>query len=329
MKLRGKTKIAAVLACVAAVLFSCITFNSVVWPSDPKADTEIEVKVQVQLVPETERNGHFVLAMLVPKNWKVADNLKAVYSAKNVQSGGNLINITDEEMVLANDYTEPTTTMPYNTAMLSRFGVLGNTGPVEWVVVRGTTMINTDGSGEHPTSVADVTLRFKTGSNNVKFFTAVATCLSDNGFKSEDNGDGFLVSDTQMIQVTGGSGNDDYTVLHFVSTTPQTFRYGDFVSIEFVSRIDDTLTPLYGEEEVYLNAVATLADGSEKTVNKVLMTRSGDIHYFKYIYPKQLFGLDEDSVISDLHVWFTNADGSKVATDSSDAKGYQVSQAAE
>lgn len=328
MKLKGKVKIAAVLLGVAAVLFSCITFNSVVWPSNPKANSEIEVKVQVQLVPETERSGNFVLAMLVPKSWKVSDNLTAVYSAQDVQSGGKLINITDEQMVLANDYTEPTTTMPYNTAMLSQFGVLGNTGPVEWVVVRGTTKIDTDGSGDHPTTIANVSLKFKTGTNNVKFFTAVATCLSDNGFNTSNDGE-FIISDTQTITVTGGSGNDDYTVLHFVSTTPQTFRYGDFVSIEFVSKIDETLTPLYGEEKVYLNAVATLADGSEKTVKNVLMTKSGEIHYFRYIYPKQLFGLDEDAVITDLHVWFTNADGTKVATDSENPKGYQVSQAAE
>ncbi len=328
MKHIGKAKVILTLACLAAILFSCITFNSVVWPSDPLADTEVEVKVQVQLVPETERNGYFVLAMLVPKNWKVADNLQAVYSAKDVQSGGKMINITEERMVIANDYTEPTTTMPYNTAMLSQYGVLGNTGPVEWVVVRGTTMINTDGSGDHPTTVADVSLKFRTGVNNVKFFTAVATCLSDNGFNTSNDGE-FLISDTQTIQVRGGKGNDDYTVLHFVSTTPQTFRYGDFVSIEFVSRIEDTLTPLYGEENIYLNAVATLSDGSEKTVKNILMTKSGDIHYFKYVYPKQLFGLDEDASISDLHVWFTNADGTKVATDSQNAKGYQVSQASE
>lgn len=328
MKYIGKAKVILTLACLAAILFSCITFNSVVWPSDPLADTEVEVKVQVQLVPETERNGYFVLAMLVPKNWKVADNLQAVYSAKDVQSGGKMINITEERMVIANDYTEPTTTMPYNTAMLSQYGVLGNTGPVEWVVVRGTTMINTDGSGDHPTTVADVSLKFRTGVNNVKFFTAVATCLSDNGFNTSNDGE-FLISDTQTIQVRGGKGNDDYTVLHFVSTTPQTFRYGDFVSIEFVSRIEDTLTPLYGEENIYLNAVATLSDGSEKTVKNILMTKSGDIHYFKYVYPKQLFGLDEDASISDLHVWFTNADGTKVATDSQNAKGYQVSQASE
>lgn len=328
MKHIGKVKVILTLACLAAILFSCITFNSIVWPSDPQADTEIEVKVQVQLVPETERNGYFILAMLVPKNWKVADNLQAVYSAKDVQSGGKMINITEERMVIANDYTEPTTTMPYNTAMLSQYGVLGNTGPVEWVVVRGTTMINTDGSGDHPTTVADVSLKFKTGVNNVKFFTAVATCLSDNGFNTSNDGE-FLISDTQTIQVRGGKGNDDYTVLHFVSTTPQTFRYGDFVSIEFVSKIEDTLTPLYGEEKIYLNAVATLSDGSEKAVKNILMTKSGDVHYFKYVYPKQLFGLDEDASISDLHVWFTNADGTKVATDSQNAKGYQVSQASE
>lgn len=329
MKLKIQFRRIAVLSAIAALLFSCITFNSVIWPSDPKADSEIEVKAQVQLVPETERNGYFVLAFLVPKSWKVSETLSATYSATNVQSGGKpLFDITDEAMVICNDETEPTTTMPYNTAMQSQFGIFGNTGPVEWVVVRGTTYINTDGSGTHPTTTADVSLKFKTGSNNIKFFTAVATCLSDNGFNTGNDGE-FLASGVQTVTVTGGKGNDDYTVLHFVSTTPQTFRYGDFVSIEFVSKIDKVETALYGEEKVYLNAIATLADGSEKTCQKLEMIKDSETNYFRYIYPKALFGLDEDAVITDLHVWFTNADGSKVATDSADPKGYQVSQASE
>ncbi len=329
MKLKIQFGRIAVLATIAVLLFSCITFNSVLWPSDPKADSEIEVKVQVQLVPETERNGYFTLAILVPKSWKVSETLNASYSATNVQQSGKaLFDITDEAMVIANAETEPTTTMPYNTAMLSQFGIFGNTGPVEWVVVRGTTYINTDGSGTHPTTTANVSLKFKTGGNNIKFFSAVATCLSDNGFNTANAGE-FLVSDVQTVSVTGGKGNDDYTVLHFVSTTPQTFRYGDFVSIEFVSKIGDVETPLYGEKTAYLNAVATLADGSEKTVEKIEMTMSSETSYYRYIYPKSLFGLDEDAVITDLHVWFTNADGSKVATDSDNPKGYQVSQSDE
>ena len=39
MKHIGKVKVILTLACLAAILFSCITFNSIVWPSDPQADT--------------------------------------------------------------------------------------------------------------------------------------------------------------------------------------------------------------------------------------------------------------------------------------------------
>ena len=315
-----------VLAAVAALLFSCIDFLSINWPSDPKANTEIEIDVKVQLVPETERNGHFILAFVVPKSWKVSETVKATYSATNLQVGGAMITVTDEEMVLANDYTEPTTTMPYNSAMLSKYGVLGNTGPVEWVVLRGTTYINTDGSGTHPTTTADVKIKFKTGPNNVKFFTAFATCLSDNGFNDGNSGE-YIVSETQMIKVTGGSGNDDFTVLHYVSTTPQTFRYGDYVSIEFVSSIDGQDTALYGEQDVYLNATCTLADGTVKEGPKTLMTRSGDETYFKYIYPKSFFGVGEKAEIVDMHVWFTDAGGTKVVTEGTE--GFEVSQASE
>ena len=256
------------LVAAAALVFSCIEFKSVVWPSDPKANSTIEVTVQVQVIPETEHNGHFILAFVVPKSWKVSETVQASYSATDVQVNGELINIDNEQMVLANDYTEPTTTMPYNSAMLSKYGVLGNTGPVEWIVLRGTTYINLNGSGAHPTTVANVKISFKTGPNNIKFFSAFATCLSDNGFNTDHDGE-FIISDIQTIQVTGGTGFDDFTILHFVSTTPQTFRYGDYVSLEFVSAIGDEKTELYGINDVYLNGTCTLKDGSVKSGQKV------------------------------------------------------------
>lgn len=314
------------LVAAAALVFSCIEFKSVVWPSDIKANTTIELSVQVQLIPETEHNGRFLLAFVVPKSWKVAESIEASYSATNLQVNGQLINVTDEQMTLANDYTEPTTTMPYSSAMLSQYGVLGNTGPVEWICLHGSTMINVSGAGDHPTTTADVKIRFKTGSNNVKFFSAFVTCLDDNGFNTDHSGE-FIISDTQMIQVTGGSGNDDFTVLHYVSTTPQTFRYGDYVSIEFVSTVDGQDTALYGEAEVYLNATCTLKDGKVVSGPRTLMTRSGTETYFKYIYPKSFFGVGESAEIEMIHVWFTDKSGSKVVTDGDE--GFEVIQAAE
>jgi len=314
------------LVAAAALVFSCIEFREILWPKDPKANETIEVKLKVRLTPETERTGRFVLAFVVPKSWKVAESIQAKYSATQVQVKGQLITITDEAMTLAGDYTEPTTGMPYSSAMLSKYGVLGNTGPVEWIVLRGSTVIDLNGAGTHPDTNAVVTISFKTGPKNIKFFTAFATCLDDNGFNDANAGE-YIISDTQMIQVTGGSGYDDFTILHFVSTTPQTFRFGDYVSIEFVSAIGDEQTELYGEPQVYLNGVCTLKDGTEHKGQKVLMIRSGDETYFKYIYPKTYFGVGENAEIESVNVWFTNADGTKIAT--SGDKGYDVFQANE
>ena len=315
------------LIAAAALVFSCIEFREILWPSSPKANDTFEVKLKVHLTPETERTGRFLLAFVVPKSWKVAETVQAKYSAENLQVGGQLVTITDEPMTLAGDYTEPTTGMPYASAMLSQYGVLGNTGPVEWIVLRGSTVINVDGGGTHPDTNADVTITFKTGPNNIKFFSAFAVCLDDNGFNTANAGE-FEISGTQMIQVTGGSGFDDFTVLHFVSTTPQTFRYGDYVSIEFVSKIGDEETELYGLDQVYLNGSCTLKDGTVKQGQKVLMTRSGEETYFKYIYPKSYFGVGENAEIEAVKVWFTNADGSKSAK-GEDGSGFDVYQASE
>ena len=108
------------LVAAAALVFSCIEFREILWPSAPKANDTFEVKLKVHLTPETERTGRFLLAFVVPKSWKVAETVQAKYSAENLQVGGQLVTITDEPMTLAGDYTEPTTGMPYESAMLSK-----------------------------------------------------------------------------------------------------------------------------------------------------------------------------------------------------------------
>lgn len=326
------------LVAAAALVFSCIEFREIIWPTNPKANDTFEIKLKVHLTPETERTGRFLLAFVVPKKWNVAETIQAKYSATQVQVKGQLITITDEAMTLAGDYTEPTTGMPYSSAMLSKYGVLGNTGPVEWIVLRGSTVIDVNGAGTHPDTNAEVTISFKTGPTNIKFFSAFATCLDDNGFNDANAGE-YLLSYEQgkedqhpeTIQVTGGTGNDDYTILHFVSTTPQTFRFGDYVSIDFVSAIIDSKgqlvkTELYGEPQVYLHGVCTLADGRTVEGPKTLMTRSGEDTYFKYIYPKSYFGVGENAVITSMKVWFDNPDGTKVAK-GDEGDGYDVFQA--
>ncbi len=338
MKKTKRILIPFVLAAVAALVFSCIEFREIIWPTNPKANETFEIKLKVHLTPETERTGRFVLAFVVPKKWNVAETVQAKYSATQLQVKGQLVTVTDEPMTLAGDYTEPTTGMPYASAMLSKYGVLGNTGPVEWIVLRGSTVIDVNGGGTHPDTNAEVTISFKAGPTNIKFFSAFATCLDDNGFNDANAGEYLLSYDQndpdahpETIQVTGGTGNDDFTILHFVSTTPQTFRYGDYVSIDFVSAIIDSKgnliqTELYGEPQVYLHGICTLADGRVVEGPKTLMTRSGEDTYFKYIYPKSYFGVGENAEIKAMKVWFDNPDGTKVAK-GDDGVGFDVFQA--
>ena len=318
----------ASLSAIAALVFSCITFKTVTFPTDAKAGEDFNIKVNFDFKGETERSGNLIVAFPVPKSWKAAETVTGTLTTHNLpggQSGMGLDDITNEPLTLASDVIEPTTTLPYPSAMLSQYGVLGNTGPVEWIVLKSQTVFNVHGNAGGDVTV-DIDIHLKSGNTNVKFFSAVAICLSGNGFNTANAGE-FEISGTQTVQVTGGSGADDFTVVHFVSTTPQTFRFGDYVSIEFVTEADGVKTDLFGEENIYLNASATLAGGTVKTADKVLMTKSGDTSYFKYIYPKSFFGLGEDAEISEMHVWFTNADGSVIVTDGT--QGFLISQAAD
>lgn len=316
------------LAAMAALVFSCITFKTVSFPTNAKAGEDFNIKVNFEFEGGTERSGNLIVAFPVPKSWKASETVTGTLTTHNLpggQPGMGLDDITDEPLTLAADVIEPTTVLPYPSAMLSQYGVLGNTGPVEWIVLKSQTVFNVHGNAPGIVT-ADIDIHLKAGNTNVKFFSAVVICLSGNGFNTANAGE-FEISETQTVQVTGGTGSDDFTVVHFVSTTPQTFRFGDYVSVEFVSEADGVQTDLYGLDEVYLNATATLADGSIKTADKVLMIKRSEVSYFKYIYPKTFFGLGEDAEISEMHVWFTNADGSVTVTDGTE--GFLLSQAAE
>ena len=77
MNMKRRFFILFALAATAALVFSCIEFREIIWPSNPKANETIEVKLKVHLTPETERTGRFVLAFVVQKKWKVAETIQA------------------------------------------------------------------------------------------------------------------------------------------------------------------------------------------------------------------------------------------------------------
>ena len=134
-------------------------------------------------------------------------------------------------------------------------------------------------------------------------------------------------------EVVVGDGSVNYLEYPLTSTTPDVWRYGDFFAVNFAAQAGDVKTALYGENDVYMNGTAILADGSQVTVDKrdnsTRMNRLNEKTYQKYIFPTHYFGLSNKTKIVDLYFYFTNKDGSKVVTSNDYEYGFQFRQKAQ
>lgn len=332
MKLLKKYKIAGILAAAAAVIIAAceMVIEEINFPEDAKVNSEITFTVKLKLVTETDDNSNMVFALLAPKSWDIKNNAKLTLTTEGYAAQG-YAEVVDEPMSLIPDSeTEKSTALSYPAAYQSKIGVMGNTGPVEWTVFKSASVFHINDKVSTAPIYGTVTITLTTGPDPIKFFLGCGFCGTTWGLDSESGEGRYTPNETaKIVTVYGEEGQPvlDYTTVAAVSTTPSTFRYGDIFSVNY----ETAGTGLEGEKTVYMCGKAVLADGTEKLMeektDKALMEYSGETTCFRYIYPRDFFGLPADAEISEIYVWFTNADGSVVSKAGED--GTLLSQAAE
>lgn len=334
MKL-NKRRILTPLAIIAtAVLaFSCMEIVDILFPDDPKVNSEIEITVVTKLTTETDETSKMIFAALFPKSWKAAENITATLTTNGYNHQG-YTDVTNQPMSLVNSTdVEPVTQLPWVTAYQSKIGFMENKGDVEWVVFESAeTFIINDKVSKEPIT-GTVKLKVKTGASSIKYFFAAGFCTKRSGFGANDGR--YKANETaKVLEVTGGNGPAlDFTVLPLVSTVPNVLRYGDMFSVCFESKVEETETALFGENDIYLCGEVTLSDGSKAVVNTTsaanLMKKKGDVSYYKYIYPKQFFNVPEGKEITDLKVYFTNKTMTTSVYSNDDMEMFSIAQNAE
>lgn len=320
------------MAAAALLVFGCMTIEDIIFPDEPKVNSEIEIKVKIRVVTETDDVAKLVFGVLAPKSWHLADNATLSYTTSGYATQG-FPEVVDEALLpVAASEIEPSTQMPWAMAHQSILGLMDNFGEVEWTVFKSSTsfVINDNVSKEPIDAV--VKIRLKTGPDNIRFNMGFHFCGDHYGMKDDGESRYKRNEKSKVLEVTGGAGPvDDYTKVKLVSTTPSVFRYGDIFAVNFQSEVDDNATALKGADEVYLCAEAVLADGTVVSVSKPsaknLMTVTGPVSYLKYIYPRDFLGLAPNAVIKEMSVWFTDKEG-KVRVDDS-GSGFVLSQSAE
>ncbi len=324
MKNLNKYKKIIIISILSFVLVMCMSIENITHPDNAQVNSEIEIGVDLKLVPENDDNTKMIFAVLAPKSWNIADNAVLTYSTSGYTKG----DVTNESLTLVSSTaTEPTTALPWSQALQSEIGLMGNLGPVEWVVFESqTTFVITD--EDEKLITANVKIKLTTGSQNIKLFMGYFFCGKNRGMHSE-----YYKANvkSKVLTVSGGSNAlIDYTTVSLVSTTPSTFAFGDIFAVNFESVAGVVETELKGADKVYIQGKAFYNNGNDSSVvniisDKTLMEQIGETSYQKYIFPKEFFNLPDDAVITDTYFRFTNEDQSIVVTQTS-GEDFQIGE---
>ena len=354
MKLNKLIKPAiAILAIVIGVFACTVVVQKIVLPDNPKTDNVEEIHVFLDMANGTttgHTNTNWVFAVLLPKEWNAAETATVTYTTDGLvgtkwwngsadghwPAGAEIVNgtmslCTDEDL-------EKTSGNPWPSALMAKFGRMGNYYDMEWVVFKSDDLFTLGEDNDNHT-IIDVTLKVKTGEERLSFYLAAMYGTMGNGLGTSGGWGDYYASPIKAKMTLLGDGDlIDYTVPPLTSTTPSIFGYDDLVAINFASKAGDVTSVLNGLTDVYLCGKVTLDDGSEISVDKAeWANRMHNVNYSEYqlyIYPKAFFEVPDGKKITNMYVWFRNSSGSKV--DNADgalypkpAKGTPLATAAE
>lgn len=345
---------AAVLLMTAVV--GCLYFDGINQPEEADANTVIEYDAQLRIQTGTEGTGRLVFAILAPVDWDLATNATLSLTTQNLTAKnylylnqGQTPPFTEEiqneilELMPESERTpasvvngletvtgHPEQDQPWTEALklctevgTGENATLENVPELKWVVWRSKTIFtipdDPDSNDDTPeiNIYATVHIRLKTGMTPSTFYMGYAYTYDQWGF------------------ITGAARH----AVAFKKLTvnpkamppiikPSTFRYGDIFAVQFIP----FMTGLEDTQDVYLcgkvlyngGQIAEVTERSDKNRMEYISTQQV---FERYIYPKEFFGLPADAVIEELHVYFTNADGSIVVQDGD--QGFLIEQSAE
>lgn len=306
---------------IAAATIACVCNLTEIVFTNCKAGAEETIIVKTEFRNGTGcDNTYLVFAALFPSELKIAENATVTYTSKNF-ANHNLPDVVDAEMVLM----EPTelekfAQTAWPTAIMAKFGTMGNYGDFEWVVWRTAERCNLGENGDDAEALrsqADIKITFQNSPKSIKFNFAAMYATTTLGMDPDESwGVKYCKPVSKLYQSTGGAAVEDFTVPKLVTITPVKYTFEDVFCVNFLSQVEGVNTPLVNVTDVHLQGKVVLNDGTELAVDKIAadnrMTRASESEYRKYIYPRQFFNVPAGMNIKQVFFWFVSADGTKV-----------------
>lgn len=328
---------------IAGVFFACNEWDYIDQPETVYLNEEVKIQAKLRIEPGTNYDCRLIFGIYAPKSLDLKNNAKLIFNTENIAEVlgadyAKAIDIKNETLTpidmasVAPDSGDKT----YEQAFLDQFGVGENASlgiEMEWVAWESKiqTYISDKLAGDvahnkHFFATVDIT--FNAGPEELECYLGYASLNAVKGFNTSD--EQFSPQMFKHFVV------DTYEApaLPTLTMIQSAYRFGDIFGFEF----SETSTDLEGETDIYVCGRATLTTGEVVEVTEAVDANrlqaisrrlpNGEYQnlFEKYIYPPFMFNLADGQKIEALTIWFIDATGTKVVTESYDGETFVLEQ---
>lgn len=256
-----------------------------------------------------------IMAVYVPKLWKGKDNITITYTCPFL-FGEDKVRTTSwvpDEVKPLHSYTSYTWGDAIKAHTTNDPNIPG--ADMEWVAFVTDDIADL---GQNVKFTADVKVRIKTSTDNIRCKIGFYTCNENDGIwtgglvGSATDFQGWVYTDC-FETINGEGGLIDYCVMHYNLTTPGPgiSTQNDIITFKYQGGVGENQNVLSNVEDIYLNMTAYTKLGREIT-KKVKMEKESlyGKTYSITFWPEEFFDISRSEELDRIEYYYSNEDGS-------------------
>jgi hypothetical protein len=283
------------------IIASCsITIDNVVQPASVNGGAILPVTLNVTITTNQTQTSNFMVAVLVPKIWKVTQNATITFTS-DITSG-------DQAMtpIAAGTPAPQGGGLDWPTLLATKIGNGGNLLPdYEWVAFYSNASYSVDANA---TIHATVSIKIKTTADNLLFKLGYCVANSTDGLSSTDR---YAAAFPGCFQVNGTGDLIDFCNPQISTVDPRMSLDNDIITLTFDGGVQSTA--LDNASQVYLCISGITDIGDILSVctqtDQTKMISLGLNKWQKDIWPRKLFNLPVNRRLTGLRYYFTDVTG--------------------
>lgn len=287
---------------IVVLIISCsMTIDSIVQPSSIRGGATLPVTLNVTVTTNQSQTSKFVVAVLVPKLWKVATNTSITFTS-DITTGAQPMTVVPAGTPAPNGNG-----LDWPNYLASKIGNGGNLiSDWEWVAFYSNAAFTLGGN---VTVHATVSIRMPVSKDNMSFKLGYLVANSTDGLSSSDRYGSFFPG---CFSVNGTGDLIDFCNPQLATVEPRTSLDNDIISIGFDGGVASNL--LANATDIYLCATGVTTAGARIDVCKpsaaTKLVSLGAGRWRTDIWPRNLFLLTDSQHLDHLEYYFTDATGS-------------------